>query len=87
MSISAEQINIVLDYQLTRIKQLEKELITAIEQKEQTKRNEDRGKASLKKAHEDLKQTRKELLQTKKALRMLIASIKIEEEQKPSQST
>lgn len=78
MNASAEQINIVLDYQLTRIKQLEEELKTEKEQKEQAKRSEGYMRTYLNEAYADLKQVNKELLQTKKALRMLIDSINVE---------
>lgn len=78
MNSSAEQINSVLDYQLTRIKQLEKDLAIAVGGREQAERSEERIRAYLRKSYDDLKQVNKELLQTKKALRMLINAIEVE---------
>lgn len=78
MNPSAEQINIVLDYQLTRIKQLEKELSIATQEKNQAQRNADRERDYTRSAYEDLKKVHKELLQTKKALRILINSMETE---------
>ena len=77
---AATQINIVLEYQIKRIKDLEKEIEGAKDMAERNKRANDDTRAYLKESYAREEKLTKELRQVKAAMKMIIEGIKLQDE-------